>query len=622
MNDIKYLNHIKSPDDVKEIPFKKLPELAQEVRDVLIETVSNTGGHLASNLGVVELTIALHRVFDSPRDEIVWDVGHQVYTHKLLTGRYDKFSSLRTEDGISGFSRPSESKHDLFYTGHSSTSISSAFGLSSAKTLKNDKNYVIAVIGDGALTGGLAYEALNNAGRSHDNLIVILNDNEMSISKNVGSMARYLTRIRTKPAYFRLKAALEKGINRIPLIGHRISNFLFRVKSSIKRMIYGSTLFEDIGFRYMGPIDGHNLDTLCSALESAKISGRPVLLHINTVKGRGYDFAERDPSQFHGVARFDINTGEPVYSGANFSDKFGEYLCEFAREDENIVAITAAMALGTGLQPFSEQFPKRFFDVGIAEEHAITFSAGLTKNGMLPVFAVYSTFLQRAYDELIHDGALQNKKMVIGIDRAGFVGNDGETHQGLFDVPMLNTIPRITVYAPSSYAELKHALCNALYNEEGVVAIRYPRGAERKLPEDFSSTFGTYAEYGDPQAGIVLVTYGRLFSDCCEAVLELREEHGIQARVLKLNQIKPIGEEIPARLMEAQRIYFFEEGIRTGGVAEHLASMLLSAGYRGAYDITAVNDTFVEQATVASQLSKYGLDKKRMIEKIRGSCQP
>lgn len=621
MNEVKYLNHIKSPDDVKEIPFKELPDLAQEIRNVLIETVSNTGGHLASNLGVVELTIALHRVFDSPRDEFVWDVGHQVYTHKLLTGRYEKFSSLRTEDGISGFSRPSESKHDMFYTGHSSTSISSAFGLSSAKALKNDKNYVIAVIGDGALTGGLAYEALNNAGRSKDNLIVVLNDNEMSISKNVGAMARYLNRIRTKPGYFRLKAALEKGLNKIPLIGHMISNTLFRIKSSIKRLIYGSTLFEDIGFRYMGPIDGHNLDTLCSALESAKISGRPVLLHINTVKGKGYDFAERDPSQFHGVARFDINTGEPVMrSGDNFSDKFGEYLCEFAREDENIVAITAAMALGTGLDAFSKRFPRRFFDVGIAEEHAVTFSAGLTKNGIIPIFAVYSTFLQRAYDQLIHDGALQNKRMVIAIDRAGFVGNDGETHQGLFDVPMLNTIPRITVYSPASYAELKHCLCNALFNEEGVVAIRYPRGAERALPEDFTSTFGTYAEYGPADAKIVLVTYGRIFSDCCGSVNKLIEEHGIQARVLKLNQIKPIGDEVIDRLMDAEKIFFFEEGIKSGGVAEHMAAMLLSRGYHGAYDITAVNDTFVEQATVASQLAKYGLDKKRMVEKILRSC--
>ncbi len=620
MNEVKYLNHIKSPDDVKKIPYKQLPDLAREIRNVLIETVSNTGGHLASNLGVVELTIALHRIFDSPRDEIVWDVGHQVYTHKLLTGRYDRFSSLRTEDGLSGFSRPSESKHDLFYTGHSSTSISSAFGLSSAKALQGDKNYVIAVIGDGALTGGLAYEALNNAGRSHNNLIVILNDNEMSISKNVGSMARYLTRIRTKPAYFRLKAALEKGLNRIPLIGRPLSNLLFRFKSTIKRLIYGSTLFEDIGFRYMGPIDGHNLDTLCSALESAKMSGRPVLLHVNTIKGKGYDFAERDPSQFHGVARFDINTGEPVMrSGDNFSDQFGEYLCALAQEDENIVAITAAMALGTGLRQFSERFPKRFFDVGIAEEHAVTFSAGLTRNGLLPVFAVYSTFLQRAYDELIHDGALQNKKMVIAIDRAGFVGNDGETHQGLFDVPMLNTIPRITVYSPASYAELRHALCNALYNEEGVVAIRYPRGAEREFPEDFTSTFGPYAEYGPSDAPIVLVTYGRIFSDCCAAVMELSEEHAVRARVLKLNQIKPVVPEVIDRLIGAQRIFFFEEGIRTGGVAEHVAAMLLSAGYRGEYHITAVEDTFVEQATVASQLAKYGLDKKRMIEKILGS---
>lgn len=618
MADVKFLNHIKSPDDVKQINHEDLPALAQEIRDVLIETVSHTGGHLASNLGVVELSIALHRVFDSPEDQIVWDVGHQIYTHKLLTGRYDKFSTLRTEEGLSGFCRPSESKHDLFYSGHSSTSISSAFGLSSAKTLKNDKHYVIAVIGDGALTGGMAYEALNNAGRSKDNLIVILNDNEMSISQNVGSMARYLAAIRTKPGYYRLKATMEKVLNKIPWIGPKISRLLFRAKATLKSMIYKSTLFEDIGFRYMGPIHGHDIDHLCDALEGAKVSNRPVLLHINTIKGKGYDFAEKSPSQFHGVSKFDINTGEPVCTGDNFSDKFGEFLCEFAKKDDTVVAITAAMALGTGLEAFSQQYPKRFFDVGIAEEHAITFASGLTKNGMHPVFAVYSTFLQRCYDQLIHDGALQNKKIVLAIDRAGFVGTDGETHQGLFDVAMLNTIPRVTVYAPASYAEMKNDLCNALYNEEGVVAVRYPRGAEGSIPEDYAHSFGPYTHYGDTKASVVLVTYGRLFSDCCEAIRAL-EAHGITASVLKLNKIKPLEPAVAEELRNAKHIFFFEEGIRSGGVGEHLAAMLLAVGYHGTYSLTAVNDKFVEQATVASQLAAYGLDSAHMVETILGS---
>lgn len=612
---MKYLDKISSPADVKKLNADQLDDLAGEIRNVLIDTVSKNGGHLASNLGVVELTIALHRVFDSPRDKIVWDVGHQVYTHKILTGRYKDFHTIRQEGGLSGFSCPRESEHDLFYSGHSSTSISAALGLATANSITNDKHTTVAVIGDGALTGGLAYEALNNAGRSGKRLIVILNDNEMSISKNVGSVARYLAVLRSKPGYFRFKARTEKFINHIPLIGEALAAWIFKVKTRIKNFIYKSTFFEDLGFRYMGPIDGHNISQLSEALETAKLVNAPVLLHINTVKGKGYNYAEKAPSEFHGISKFNIDTGEPLMSGANFSGEFGSFLCEIAAKDKRICAITAAMSLGTGLEEFKKEFPTRFFDVGIAEEHAITFSSGLARGGMVPVFAVYSSFLQRGFDQLVHDGALQGLHMILAIDRAGFVGEDGVSHQGILDTAFLNGIPNMTVYAPATYKGLKHAFIKGIYHQNGFVAVRYPRGAQRELPPETEEEFTDFEVYGDTNADTVLVTYGRIFSDLSRVCNTIRQT-GKTCAVIKLNRIIPIPVEAVDVALGANRVFFFEEGIRSGGIGESFAAKLLMHGFSGKYVLTAVPDEFVIHASVNAQLKRYKLDYDGMLEVI------
>ena len=612
---IKYLDKIHSPQDLKKLDSSEYGGLAQEIRDVLIETVSKNGGHLASNLGAVELTIAIHLMFNSPSDRIVWDVGHQAYTHKLLTGRYDVFDTIRQKDGISGFCHPNESEHDTFYSGHSGTSVSSAYGIAQANKIKRNNNYTVAVIGDGSFTGGLVYEALNNAGRSKTNFIVILNDNEMSISKNVGSVAKYLTKIRSKKKYVRMKARLERFLDRIPLVGHAMAQGLFKFKTAVKNLIYESTIFEKMGFRYMGPIDGHDIGSMCEALETAKSLHSPVLLHVNTVKGKGYDYAEKDPSYFHGISDFDINTGEPHSTGDTFCNEFGKLMCKMAEKDRRISLITAAMSLGTGLTEFSNKYSERFFDVGIAEEHAVTFASGLAKGGMLPVFAVYSTFLQRCYDEIIHDGALQDQKLVLAIDRAGFVGDDGETHNGLYDVAFLQSIPKVTVYSPATYDEMKVDFGNAFYRDSDVVAVRYPRGGEANIPEDYVPSSGTYDIYGDESAEIVLVTYGRLFSETAKAVREL-EKRNIKAKVLKLNRIKPIDTEAIDRTLNSKYIFFFEEGVRSGGIAEKLAAELLQRGYKGGYDITAVEDCFVKQAKVPELIKDYGFDSESMVDKI------
>lgn len=612
---MEYLDKISSPADVKALDEKELKALAQEIRTVLIDTVSKNGGHLASNLGVVELSIALHRVFDSPKDKIVWDVGHQVYTHKLLTGRYKDFSTIRKEDGLSGFSCPRESEHDPFYSGHSSTSISAALGIATANELSGDKHSTIAVIGDGALTGGLAYEALNNAGRSGKRLIVILNDNEMSISKNVGSVARYLAVLRSKPGYFRLKARTEKAINKIPFVGKNLSEHIFRLKTNLKNAIYKSTFFEELGFRYMGPINGHNIQQLSEALEGAKTVGAPVLLHINTTKGKGYNFAEKAPSEFHGVSEFNIDTGEPLMSGANFSSEFGKFLCEISAKDKRICAVTAAMSLGTGLEGFKKDYPTRFFDVGIAEEHAITFSSGLSRGGMVPIFAVYSSFLQRGFDQLVHDGALQGLHMILAIDRAGFVGEDGVSHQGILDTAFLNGIPRITVYAPATYKGLKHAFIQGIYHDEGMVAVRYPRGCEASLPQEIEENFTSFEVYGAENPKQILVTYGRIFASAVSACDTLNKQ-GIPTAVVKLNRIIPPDLNAVKTAQTAQKVYFFEEGIRAGGIGERFGEMLLENGFVGKYTLTAVPDEFVVHASVASQLKRYHLDADGMLEII------
>lgn len=603
------LENIKSPDDVKKLDKNQLPELAEECREVLIDTVSKNGGHLASNLGVVELTIALHRVFNSPNDKIIWDVGHQCYTHKLLTGRYENFSTIRTQNGLSGFTKPTESEHDIFYSGHSSVSVSQALGVALANSLSNEKNTTIAVIGDGALTGGLAFEALNNAGRKGKRLIVILNDNKMSISENVGSLAKYLAVIRSTPRYYKLKANTEKFLNHIPLIGKRLSSAFYRLKTRFKNMLYKSTFFEDLGFRYMGPIDGHNIEQLCDALQTAKlVKSMPVLLHINTVKGKGYDYAEKSPSEFHGVSKFNIDTGEPNYSTTNFSNEFGELLLDLAEKDKRICAVTAAMSLGTGLEKFSEKYPNRFFDVGIAEEHAVTFCSGLARGGMVPVFAVYSTFLQRCFDQLVHDGTMQNQHMIIAVDRAGFVGEDGISHQGILDASFLNSIPKIKVYSPSTYNELRHCFVNAIYHDNSVNVIRYPRGTENSEPDELSFDCDDFSVYGDEKAENAIVTYGRLFSYAAKACDRLNKD-GKKFRVIKLKRIKPIPDKAVETILNAQKVFFFEEGIRSGSIAESFLSKSVENGFKGDFKITAVDDEFVEHASVRSLLEKYSLDE-------------
>lgn len=619
MDNTRLLNHINSPDDLKSLNLNQLDELCKEIRDVMIETVSNTGGHLASNLGVVELTVAMHKVFDSPNDQFVWDVGHQVYTHKMLTGRYDTFGTLRCENGLSGFSRPNESVHDVFFSGHSSTSIAAAQGLAKAKTLLHDPHSVVAVIGDGALTGGLAYEAMNNAGRSKDNLIVILNDNKMSISKNVGAMARYLTKIRTKPSYFNMKARVECFLNRIPFIGAPLGRSLFRTKTYIKNRIYNSTLFEDMGFYYMGPVDGHDMQQLTRALEGAKKLRKPVMLHVVTTKGKGYSYAEENPREFHGISRFDIETGDCKSTSENYSEHMGAFLCSLAEKDEKVCAVTAAMTLGTGLTDFAKRFKTRFFDVGIAEEYAVTFASGLSKNGLLPVFAVYSTFLQRCYDQILHDGALQGQKIVLAVDRAGFVGLDGETHQGIYDVAFLNTIPDVKIYSPSDFKELESNLVTAVYGEEGVVAVRYPREAQRELPEDYVFNNDTFSLYGDAQAEIGLITYGRIFANACCALKRLKTA-GVNIKIIKLNRIKPIDERAVEEAFACKKLFFFEEGVYSGGTGEHFGALLLKRGYKGDYVNTAVKDCFIKQATVQRQLHLHNLDEDAMVEIINRGC--
>lgn len=605
------LDKVNSPKDIKKLNINELNELCSDIRKMLIETVSKNGGHLASNLGVVELTVALHKVFNSPVDQIVFDVGHQCYTHKILTGRKESFSTLRTEGGISGFTRPVESEHDIFSSGHSSTSISAAIGLAKAKQIKGEKGKVIAVIGDGALTGGMAYEALNNCANENSNLVVILNDNNMSISKNVGSMAKNLTTIRTSPRYVTFKSKIQRGLAKIPKVGGQISRTFTYINAKIRKKIYHSTVFEDLGFRYYGPIDGHDLDALIDVLNVAKAHNHSVLINVNTVKGKGYNPAEKNPTQFHGIGKFNIETGEPKHSGRSFSSTFGDTMCKFAENDGRICCVTAAMTEGTGLVEFSHKFPKRFFDVGIAEQHAVTFSSGLARNGMIPVFAVYSTFLQRSYDQLIHDVAMQNLKVIFGIDRAGFVGEDGESHQGVFDTSFINSVIGLTVYAPSFYEELEAMFYEAIYKCSGAVAIRYPRGNEWYKPDDYKYVHQSYTVFGCKDSKKCLVTYGRLFSECYKAYKQLDDVF-----VIKLNRIKPIDEAVIDELNACKEIFFYEESIKSGSVGEIFASMLEEQGIAAKFKHIAVDDEFIKQASVESQIKHYKMDSESIIKEL------
>lgn len=611
--DYLYLDKIKSPDDIKNLNNEQLTLLCEEIRDRMLDTVSHNGGHLASGLGTVELTVALHKAFNSPEDTIIFDVGHQCYTHKLLTGRFDKFDSLRLENGISGFIRPCESAHDSFISGHSSTSVSSAVGVSKANELLGNNHYSVAVIGDGAMTGGMVYEAFNNINKLDKNFIVILNDNKMSISKNRSTISKHLTKIRTEKRYFTFKSGVERFLVKIPLIGKFLKSVVFHVKVMLKNAIYKSNIFESLGFYYMGPVDGHNLSKLSEILEIAKEQTRPVLIHVKTIKGKGYKPAELNPDIYHGISKFDKEQGFSQVKKETFSSVFGDTLLKLAETDDKICAVTAAMTVGTGLNEFSERFKERFFDVGIAEEHAVTFTAALSKSGLKPVFAVYSTFLQRAYDQIIHDAAIEGLPLTLAVDRAGFVGDDGETHQGLFDVSYLSSIPGVTIYSPATYKELKAVIKKRLKNPKGVCAIRYPRGAEKPINCKEVTDYKGFSEFSS--SDISIITYGILTANAVDAMNALKND-GINVSVIKLDTVYPLPKGFIEALKEKKDVYFFEEGIQEGSIAQKTGAELLKAGYKGKFKSYCVNG-FVKQASVENQRKAFNLDTDSIIKIIR-----
>lgn len=609
------LDRLKFPQDLKKLSFRQLEALCAEIRSVLIHTVSKTGGHLSSNLGVVELTVALHKTFDAPKDQIVWDVGHQSYTHKILTGRKNKMNTLRQKGGLSGFPKPAESIYDAFIAGHSSTSISVAAGLARAKSLKAEPGFTIAVIGDGAFTGGMAYEALNNAGHYKDRIIIVLNDNEMSISKNVGAFARYLAQIRSKPEYYSTRDKIRKWISAVPLVGKPMAKLVSDSKSYLKEMLYHSNLFEDFGFEYVGPVDGHDLESLCDAFERAKASDGPVLVHVDTIKGKGYSFAEKQPDAYHGVPQFNAKLGSCENRPQDFSAVFGSWIAEAAEKDAKICAITAAMKDGTGLEEFAARYPERFYDVGIAESHAVTFSAGLAHGGLHPVFAVYSTFLQRAYDQVMQDMAIANEHVLLAIDRAGIVGEDGETHQGIFDISFLSSIPGITILSPATYPELRACLDRAMYRCIGPVAVRYPKGREKAFP---AGLHGNEKFQLSKDVDILLISYGRLAVSCCQAA-ELLRQKGVDVGVLKLTQLLPYCEELLPMFLKKKSIFFVEEAIEQGSISQMTGNLLLQNGYQGKFFVRAVPNRFLAQASVDEIFEELGWTPQMLADWVEES---
>ena len=609
------LEEIRSPADVKALNQSQLDQLCRELRTFLVENVFRTGGHLASNLGAVELTVAIHRVFDTSRDRLVFDVGHQCYVHKALTGRREFFSSLRQFGGLSGFPKPRESVHDAFVAGHASNSVSVALGMARARTLQKEDYSVLALIGDGALTGGLAYEGLNNAGASGEPLIVILNDNGMSINPNVGAVPTHLGQIRTKPAYYHFKKWYRGLFGKHPM-ENKLYRFNHRVKTYLKKALWPrSTLFEEMGFTYLGPVDGHNLEQLCHVLEWAKDLKGPVVIHVNTIKGKGYSFAEQNPGKFHGVSPFDPETGlvrKPA--GEDFSSVFGKALVSCAAEDQRVCAITAAMADGTGLTAFAGEFPDRFFDVAIAEGHGVSMAAGLAKQGMLPVFAVYSSFLQRGYDMLIHDISLQRLHVVLGVDRAGLVGADGETHHGCFDALFLSEIPGFTVLSPSNFSELRHMLRQALFEMDGPVAVRYPRGGEGAFREDTTGEPAVCLRRG---RAVTLVSYGILINQVLDAA-KLLEARGISAQVVKLNQISPLDyDALKPHFQQTELLVAVEDSFGAGCVGQRVAAIL---GEHGSSPkrllLKNLGKTYLPEGTVDQLEHSAGLDAQGIAEAV------
>ncbi len=613
----KLLNNIKSPEDIRKLTLAELRSLADEIRSFLLERVSATGGHLASNLGVVELTLALHSVFQTPHDKIIWDVGHQSYVHKIITGRKDQFGTLRQFNGLSGFPKGSESEYDSFDTGHSSTSISAALGYARARDMMHEDYAVAAVIGDGALTGGMAFEALNDAGRSPNNLIIILNDNGMSISKNVGGFSRYLSKIRTQPIYYKAKEDFDIFLHKLPGIGNKAAKALKRAKGTIKYIVMPGMLFEEIGLKYLGPIDGHDIGELTKVLSNAKGMKGPVLIHVLTHKGKGYQFAESKPQEFHGISPFEVETGEvKVNNGPTYSDIFGEKITALAAAEPKLVAITAAMPLGTGLDKFSKKYPQRFFDVGIAEQHAVTFAAGLAKTGIKPVVAVYSTFLQRSYDQILHDVALQKLHVTFAIDRAGLIGDDGETHQGIYDLSYLSHIPNLTILAPADYNELNRMLEYCVLQHEGPIAVRYPRGTGKDMltqPVPVKYGKGVRLTTGND---ITIVAVGKMVETALKAA-ELLLKKDINAEVINARFIKPLDSKlILESALKTRAVAIIEDNCIRGGLGSSVLELLNENGYMLKTKLFGFPDMPIPHGSRDILYEKFGLDADSIAHEI------
>ncbi|WP_352417390.1 1-deoxy-D-xylulose-5-phosphate synthase [Clostridium tertium] len=612
----KILDKITSPGEVKELSNVELEVLAGEIREFLIDSVSKTGGHLASNLGVVELTISLFKSFNLEKDKIVWDVGHQSYVHKILTGRKDQFNNLRKYNGLSGFPKRCESKYDAFDTGHSSTSISAALGMARARDIKNEDNQVVAVIGDGALTGGMALEALNDVGFKKTKMIVILNDNQMSISPNVGGLSTHLNNLRMEPRYNKLKSNINETLSNSNA-GKKLASCISRFKDSIKQFVVPSMLFEDMGLKYIGPINGHDIETMTEVLEKAKQIDEPVIIHVVTSKGKGYELAEKNPNKFHGVSPFDLESGEAyIPSERSYSKVFGDAMLDLAKEDERIVAITAAMPDGTGLKGFAKEFPNRFFDVGIAEAHATTLAAGLASANLKPVFAVYSTFLQRAFDQLIHDVCIQNMPVIFAIDRAGLVGEDGETHQGMFDLSYLSQVPNMTVLAPKHLNEIKVMLKWA-FTQNGPVAIRYPRGTDccNEMNPLTEISYGKWERIVTGEK-IAIIAVGKMLQHALLAK-EILKSNGINPTIINATFVKPLDNNMLEILVkEGYDIVTIEDNIINGGFGSYVLMKLYELGFRNKFKALGFKDKFVPQGNVDLLYKENKLDPEGIAEAI------
>ena len=612
------LDRIQKENDIKNLTEEEIGELCEEIRQFLIESISVTGGHLASNLGVVELTIALHLCFDLPQDKIIWDVGHQSYTHKILTGRKEGFSSLRQYGGLSGFPKANESDTDCFNTGHSSTSISAGLGLAAAREITGEDYHVVSVIGDGSLTGGMAYEALNNASQINKNFIIVLNDNNMSISENVGGMSTYLANFRTADAYRDLKSNVMKGLQKMPIYGERLIESIRNTKSSIKQLLIPGMLFEEMGIITLGPVDGGNIKELTKVFNEAKRVDGPVLVHVMTKKGAGYEPAEKNPSRFHGAEPFDIETGKPLKKKekATYTDVISSVMCQLAAREPKLVGITAAMADGTGLARFAKEYPERFYDVGIAEQHGTTFAAGLAKAGLRPVFAVYSSFLQRAYDQVLHDVCIQNLPVVFAIDRAGLVGSDGETHQGIFDISFLSSIPNMTVMAPKNKRELADMMKYAIFFP-APIAVRYPRGTAY----DGLTEFRAPIKLGKSEVlaegnGVALFALGSMVQTA-EKVAVMLKEQGIDATVINARFAVPFDKEKVVELTANHKLLVtMEENVTSGGFGEHVSSYVHENDLDIKVQVIAIPDAYVEHGNVDRLKEDIGIDANSIYERI------